>query len=49
MRQGEIWGLDWSDIDFTGRYLTLHDTKNGSSRHVPPIKQGDYIATGTSA
>jgi len=35
MRQGELWGLDWSDIDFGGRYLTLHDTRNGSSRHVP--------------
>jgi len=35
MRQGELWGLDWSDIDFGGRYLTLHDTKNGSRRHVP--------------
>ena len=35
MRQGEIWGLQWPDIDFRGKYLTLHDTKNGTRRHVP--------------
>ena len=35
MRQGEIWGLAWPDIDFTGRYLTLDDTKNGARRDVP--------------
>ena len=39
MRQGEIWGLKWDDINFKQRYLTLHDTKNGSRRHVPLSKR----------
>lgn len=39
MRQGEIWGLDWSRVDLQQRYLTLTDTKNGTSRDVPLSKR----------
>lgn len=35
MRQGEIWKLQWGDINIEKRYLTLHETKNGTSRDVP--------------
>lgn len=35
MRQGEIWGLGWSDIHLERRYLTIHDSKNGDKRDVP--------------
>lgn len=34
MRQGEIWRLKWCDIYMAKRYLTLHETKNGSARNV---------------
>jgi integrase len=37
MRKGEQYGLEWSDIDFDRRAITLRDTKNGSSRSVPMI------------
>lgn len=35
MRQGEIWGLSWKDINLKGRFVTLRDTKNNDSRNVP--------------
>ncbi len=35
MRQGEILGLIWDNIDFIGRLAFLSITKNGSSRKVP--------------
>ena len=35
MRQGEILGLKWTDIDLVERAATLKDTKNGDSRGVP--------------
>lgn len=35
MRQGEIWGLEWSRVHLEQRYVTLADTKNGTSRDVP--------------
>jgi integrase len=34
MRQGELWGLEWKDVHLTERYVTLHDTKNGTRRNV---------------
>nr|WP_246341398.1 site-specific integrase [Simiduia aestuariiviva] len=37
MRQGEIMGLTWADVDFKRGYLTLHDTKNGERRSVPLV------------
>ncbi|WP_241086825.1 tyrosine-type recombinase/integrase [Candidatus Vondammii sp. HM_W22] len=35
MRQGEIWGLDWCNVDLKNRFVTLPETKNGSKRDVP--------------
>jgi integrase len=35
MRQGEITGLRWPDVDLRRGRLTLHDTKNGERRGVP--------------
>lgn len=38
MRQGEIWGLTWDNINLDDRYLTLYDTKNDDNRDVPLSK-----------
>ncbi len=35
MRQGEIMGLTWDDVDLNQGRATLHDTKNGERRVVP--------------
>ncbi|MEE9354302.1 MAG: site-specific integrase [Methylococcaceae bacterium] len=35
MRQGEIMGLTWDDVDFHQARATLHETKNGERRVVP--------------
>ncbi|CAO3449103.1 site-specific integrase [Azospirillum largimobile] len=35
MRQGELVGLTWSDVDLTRRTITLRETKNGTTRTVP--------------
>lgn len=35
MRQGEIIGLKWADIDLGKSIAVLHDTKNGERRIVP--------------
>lgn len=35
MRAGEQWGLKWSDVDRSTKLITLLETKNGSTRHVP--------------
>ncbi|MGA8165148.1 MAG: site-specific integrase [Waddliaceae bacterium] len=35
MRYGEIINLQWKDVDFNNRFLTLHQTKNGRSRIIP--------------
>jgi len=35
MRQAELFGLKWADIDLKGGYLILHETKNGERRRVP--------------
>ncbi len=37
MRQGEILGLNWEDVDFERRRLILHETKNGERRAVPLV------------
>jgi integrase len=34
MRQGELWGLDWSRIYLDRKFVTLPDTKNGMRRDV---------------
>ncbi|MGO8718459.1 MAG: tyrosine-type recombinase/integrase [Acidobacteriaceae bacterium] len=35
MRQGEKYGLVWTDVDLIARRVTLRRTKNGSVRHIP--------------
>lgn len=35
MRQGELVGLDWADIDLSKRTAILRETKNGTTRSVP--------------
>ena len=35
MRQGEIWKMDWRDIDLKKCFVRLYDTKNGYGRDVP--------------
>lgn len=34
MRQGEILGLEWTDVDLERKRLILHETKNGERRAV---------------
>ena len=38
MRQGEILGLTWADVDFDRQTITLHQTKNGERRVVPLVE-----------
>jgi integrase len=35
IRRGEQYKLAWSDVDLQNRCITLRETKNGSTRHVP--------------
>lgn len=35
MRQGEIMGMKWDDINFNDSYIILHETKNGERRRIP--------------
>jgi integrase len=35
MRQGELMGLKWQDVNLKDGYLILHQTKNGTRRRVP--------------
>lgn len=35
MRRGEILNLDWSQIDFTNRYIKVEKTKSGKARTIP--------------
>ena len=37
MRQGEVFALDWSDINLTQKIITLRseNTKSGKTRHIP--------------
>jgi integrase len=37
MRQGEIMGLTWDDVDLHRGRITLHETKNGERRVVPLV------------
>ena len=39
MRQGEILGLNWDDVDLESGRITLHDTKNKERRSVPVVGQ----------
>jgi integrase len=45
-RQGEIMGLQWSDVDLDRGLLAFHDTKNGDSRSVPlPANATELLRT----
>ncbi|MBK8815906.1 MAG: site-specific integrase [Methylococcaceae bacterium] len=35
MRQGELMGLKWPDVNLKDGYIILHQTKNGERRRVP--------------
>ncbi len=35
MRQAELMGLKWQDVNLKDGYLILHHTKNGERRRVP--------------
>jgi integrase len=35
MRQGELMGLKWQDVNLKDGYIILHETKNGERRRVP--------------
>jgi len=35
MRWGELVGLEWRDVDLSRGFITLRDTKNHETRHVP--------------
>jgi len=35
MRFGELTRLEWRDVDFVRRFITVRDTKNHETRHVP--------------
>ena len=35
MRQAELMGLNWKDVNLNDGYLILHETKNGDRRRVP--------------
>lgn len=35
MRQGELMGLKWQDVNLKNSYIILHETKNGERRRVP--------------
>jgi len=40
MRQGELMGLKWPDVNLKDSYLILHKTKNGTRRRVPLAGHG---------
>lgn len=40
MRQGELMGLKWSDVNLKDGFLILHKTKNGTRRRVPLAGHG---------
>ncbi len=35
MRQGELMGLKWADVNLKDGFIILHETKNGERRRVP--------------
>lgn len=43
MRQGEIWGLEWSRVFLNEQFVSLPDTKNGTKRNVPLSKSAVAI------
>ena len=43
MRFGEITGLEWRDVDFEQRSITLWRTKNGDKRVIPLTNEAESI------
>jgi integrase len=48
MRQGELFKLEWHNIDLSNRVATLPDTKNGETRRVPLSSKAVEILRKTS-
>ena len=40
MRQGELMGLKWPDVNLNDGFIILHETKNGDRRRVPLAGHG---------
>ncbi|MGZ8942399.1 MAG: tyrosine-type recombinase/integrase, partial [Methylobacter sp.] len=40
MRQGELMGLKWQEVNLKDGYIILHETKNGERRRVPLAGHG---------
>jgi integrase len=40
MRQGELMGLKWQDVNLKDGFIILHETKNGERRRVPLAGHG---------
>lgn len=40
MRQGELMGLKWPDVNLKDGFIILHETKNGERRRVPLVGHG---------
>ncbi len=40
MRQGELMGLKWQDVNLKDGFIILHETKNGERRRVPLASHG---------
>ncbi len=43
LRLGEACALRWEDVDWTGGFLTLQETKAGEKQHVPLSDEGKAI------
>ena len=41
MRKGEIFNLEWSDVDFENRLITIRNPKSGRDEHIP-MNQSTY-------
>lgn len=46
MRQMEVMGITWADIDLQRGYIILHETKNGERRSVPLVAHAKELIQG---
>ena len=46
MRKGEIFNLEWTDIDFINRLITIRNPKSGRDEHIP-FNQSTYAVSYT--